>query len=117
VLVEDIHDWFENAAESPFMTLNFKYRDGMGQKVPSVQHVDDTARIQTVSEQENPRYHRCINEFKKLTGASMVLNTSFNRRIEPIVCSIENAIETFLKTPIDYLVANDFVASKNGKKD
>ena len=117
VLYEDTADWFEDAADSAFMTLNFKYKDGMGEKVPSVRHTDNTARIQTVHEDENPRYHRCISEFKKLTGASMIMNTSFNRRIEPIVCSIENAIETFLKTPIDYLVASDFVVSKNGKKD
>jgi len=115
VLYEDVGDWFENAADSEFMTLNFKYKNGMGDKVPSVKHVDNTARIQTVHEDENPRYYRCISEFKKLTGSSMVMNTSFNRRIEPIVCSIDHAIETFLKTPIAYLVAGDFIARKNGK--
>nr|HDM59104.1 hypothetical protein [Bacillota bacterium] len=55
VLYEDVGDWFENAADSAFMTLNFKYRDGMGDKVPSVKHIDNTARIQTVHEDENPR--------------------------------------------------------------
>jgi len=116
VLEEKLGEWFESPAESPFMTLNFRYRKGKGDRVPAVQHVDDTARLQTVSEDENPRYHRMISQFEKLSGVPMVLNTSFNRRIEPIVCSIDDAITTFKKTPIEYLVAGDFVAVKESRR-
>lgn len=76
------------------------------EKIPAVTHVDETSRVQTVSKDTNPRYHKLLNEFGKITKIPILLNTSFNVQ-EPIVCTPEEAIRTFLKTKIDYLVIND----------
>ena len=80
--------------------------------IPAVTHVDGTSRIQTVRQEVNPKYHRLIKEFEKLTGVPIVLNTSFNDS-EPIVCSPQDAVNTFLKTKIDYLVIGNFLVSKD----
>jgi carbamoyltransferase len=80
--------------------------------LPSITHVDYSARIQTVSRDVNPRYWTLINEFKKQTGYGMVVNTSFNVRGEPIVCTPEDAYRCFMRTEMDYLVMGDFVLDK-----
>jgi len=103
VLLEDLGDWFEDAVASPFMTFTFRFRPNQAQRVPGVVHTDGTARIQTVDEQGNPAYCALIREFKRRTGIPMVLNTSFNRRHEPIVCTPGQAIDTYLATDMDCL--------------
>jgi carbamoyltransferase len=86
--------------------------DEMKETIPAVTHVDGTARIQTVSHTHAPRYWSLINEFKTLTGVPVVLNTSFNVKGEPIVCTPEDAVRCFLKTDLDYLVLGDTICSR-----
>jgi carbamoyltransferase len=87
------------------------YRKGI---IPAVTHVDGTARIQAV--QKDTKYYRLIEEFEKLTGVPVVLNTSFNDQ-EPIVCNPEDAVKTFLKTRIDYLVIGNFIVSRGEQNE
>jgi carbamoyltransferase len=80
--------------------------------LPAITHVDYSARIQTVDRERNPRLHRLLQEFKKLTGCPVLVNTSFNVRSEPIVCTPEDAYVCFMRTGIDVLVLDDFVLLK-----
>ena len=116
VLEERTKDWFErncNSLSARFMLFAFKTKDSKKKLIPSVIHVDGTSRVQTVSENFNPRYYWMIRAFEDLTGVPLVLNTSFNSR-EPIVCSPEDAVRTFVKNKMDYLVLGNFLASRNG---
>ena len=81
-------------------------------KIPAVTHVDYSARLQTVNKETNPRYYSIIDEFKKLTGCSVVVNTSFNVRGEPLVNSPEDAYRCFMFTDIDVLVVGNFILLK-----
>ena len=81
--------------------------------IPAITHVDYSARIQTVHKETNPRYYDLINEFKKNTNCPVLVNTSFNVRGEPIVCSIEDAFNCFMGTNLDLLVIEDFVLFKD----
>jgi carbamoyltransferase len=80
--------------------------------LPSITHVDYSARIQTVSREDHAVYYDLISEFKKLTGCSVVVNTSFNVRGEPIVCTPEDAYRCFMRTNMDYLVVENFILDK-----
>ena len=80
--------------------------------VPAITHVDYSARIQTVHQETNPKYHALIKEFKKITDCPVLVNTSFNVRGEPIVCSIEDAYNCFMGTNLDILVVEDFILRK-----
>jgi carbamoyltransferase len=80
--------------------------------VPAITHVDNSARVQTVHKTTNPKFHRLITEFKRLTGVGMVINTSFNVRGEPPVCSPDDAIRCFLATDMDVLVMQNVVLLK-----
>ena len=81
--------------------------------MPAITHVDFSARIQTVHEETNPRFYHLLQEFKKRTGVGMLVNTSFNVRGEPIVCTPEDAFRCFMHTEMDYLVIENFVLAKN----
>ena len=83
--------------------------------VQSITHLDYSARIQTVHKETNPKYWELINEFKNLTGYGLVVNTSFNVRGEPIVCSPYDAYRCFMSTEMDFLVINNFVYEKRSK--
>ena len=83
----------------------------------AITHLDFSARIQTVSKTTNPRFWTLINEFKNITGYGVLINTSFNVRGEPIVCSPEDAYKCFMNTEMDYLVINDFFYSKKDQKN
>ena len=83
-------------------------------KVPGITHLDNTARIQTVSKEDNPKYHELISEFYKITDIPMVLNTSFNCQ-EPIVETPKEALYTFNKTKMDMVVINDYIVRKVGR--
>jgi carbamoyltransferase len=113
ILAEATGDWFEQNYPSPFMVLVYKTRLEKRAEIPAVNHVDDTGRLQTVEERVNPRYHRLISEFARLTDVPVVLNTSFNEN-EPIVMSPEQAVETFVKTRMDTLVLGNLVISQSG---
>lgn len=80
--------------------------------VPAITHVDGTARVQTVSREDNPLYWEMISHFERLTGVPMVLNTSFNDNNEPIVCTPEDAINCFRKTDVDALALGPFWVEK-----
>jgi carbamoyltransferase len=87
--------------------LNFKRSD-----IPAVTHLDYSARIQTVSRESKPDYYEIISEFEKLTGYAVIVNTSFNVRGEPIVCTPEDAYKCFMRTKMDVLVIEDFILHK-----
>jgi carbamoyltransferase len=84
--------------------------------IPAVTHVDYSARIQTVHETTNPRYHRLLKAFEKKTGYGVIVNTSFNVRGEPIVCSPEDAYRCFMRTEMDLLVLENCVLEKSRQK-
>jgi carbamoyltransferase len=112
VLQEDAGEWFENASYSPFMLFVYNVKADKADKIPAVRHVDGTARIQTVNRQQHPLYHDLLTEFKKLTGVPVLVNTSFNTRGEPIVCTPRDAIECFWTSPFDALIINSFLLEK-----
>lgn len=107
VLAERAADFFEINQPDPFMTLAPRVRTERRADIPAAVHVDGTARIQTVQQTANPRFHRLISEFGSLTGVPVLLNTSFNRQ-EPIVASPADAISCYLRTSMDVLVMNNF---------
>ncbi len=112
VLEEEAAAFFHADAPLPFMTVVCRVRDEKKNEIPAVTHVDGTARIQTVSRAHNARYWRLLTEFKALTGVPVLLNTSFNVKGEPIVCTPVDAVKCFLKTEIDHLVLGDTIASR-----
>ena len=133
VLREDVNDWFELNSDSPYMLLvaqvkkdkqiRMKIEDeklfGIEKlnikrsSIPAITHVDYSARVQTVHQETNPRYYDLIKEFKKNTNCPVLVNTSFNVRGEPIVCSVEDAFNCFMGTNLDILVIEDFILFKD----
>jgi carbamoyltransferase len=107
VLAEYAGEFFDIDQPDPFMTLAPRVRPDKIELIPAAVHVDGTARIQTVERQFNPRYYGVIEQFMKLTGVPVVLNTSFNKQ-EPIVARPEEAISCFLRTEMDTLVLGNF---------
>jgi len=107
VLAEHAADYFEISQPDPFMTLAPRVRPNKVDVIPAAVHVDGTGRVQTVERQSNPRYYGVIEEFMKLTGVPVLLNTSFNKQ-EPIVARPEEAISCFLRTGMDILVLGNF---------
>jgi len=109
ILDEYVGEWFENTYPSPFMLLVYKFREEKRALVEAVCHVDQTGRLQTVSREIQPRYWQIIDEFRKLTGVPILLNTSFNED-EPMVCSPADAVKCFQATHMDVLVLGDYLA-------
>ena len=85
--------------------------------LPSITHVDYSARIQTVNKETNPRYHSLISDFKAKTGYGVIVNTSFNVRGEPIVCTPEDAYRCLMRTEMDYLVIGNFIFDKKNQPE
>ncbi|HLD23986.1 MAG TPA: carbamoyltransferase [Sulfuricurvum sp.] len=135
VLREKLHEWFELETDSPYMLLvapvkrerclvmsedqqrlfGIEKINVPRSDIPAVTHVDYSARIQTVHPTTNPRYYDLLREFEKLTGCPLIVNTSFNVRGEPIVCTPEDSYRCFMRTEIDVLVIDDFVLYKNNQ--
>jgi len=113
VLEEEVSDYFEFEGKSPFMLLVANIRREKQNQVPAVSHVDGTARLQTVSKEENPTFYQLIKKFQERTGLPILLNTSFNTRGHPIVESPTDALWNFFHSEIDYLVMGNFVLSRN----
>jgi carbamoyltransferase len=113
ILAEATGEWFDQDYASPFMVLVYKTRTGKRAELAAVNHVDDTGRVQTVERDVEPRYYRLIEEFGRLTGVPVLLNTSFNEN-EPIVMTPTEAIDTFSKTKMDVLVLGNYVLRRNG---
>lgn len=115
VLRESLEDWFDLAVDSPYMSLVADVLPD--RKIPAVTHVDGSARIQTVDRETNPRYHALLKAFEMRTGCPVLLNTSFNVRDEPIVCSPEDAFRCFMGTEIDVLIAGNCLLLKEEQHD
>ena len=113
ILEDEAPNYLENYHPSPFMLLTFKVKEDKKKDLIAATHVDDTVRPQTVNEKINPRYYKLIQHFQKLTGIPAVLNTSFNDKGEPMVCSPKDAIRTFYSTGMDVLVIGDYLIEKN----
>jgi carbamoyltransferase len=114
VLEEDCGKYFDCAYPNPYMLLVYNINPEYLGKLPAITHVDNSVRIQTVNETENPEMRELLKAFKDETGYSVLVNTSFNIRGEPIVCSPYDAIRSFAVADIDYLVMGDFVVAKKG---
>ena len=132
ILREDVSEWFEIDIDSPYMLIvadvvkNKRRKISDDEKslfgidklnvprseIPAVTHVDYTARIQTVHKETNPRYHAIILKFKEITGCPVLVNTSFNVRGEPIVCTPEDAFRCFMGTELDMLVVGNMILHK-----
>ena len=132
VLRERVSEYFEMDCDSPYMLLVAPVQPALRTAmtaeqqqlfgidklnlsrsvIPAVTHIDYSARVQTVSSEDHPTYHALIEEFERLTGCGVLVNTSFNVRGEPIVCTPEDAYTCFMRTEIDHLVLDDFVLSK-----
>jgi carbamoyltransferase len=111
VTADRCSEFFELTEESPFMSLVAQVRPEK-RVIPAVTHVDGSARIQTVDRATNPLFYDLIAEFDRLTGMPVIINTSFNVRGEPIVCSLEDAYRCFIQTGMDYLVLGSFLLDK-----
>jgi carbamoyltransferase len=112
-LAERAHEYFQPAHSSPFMILTFDVVPEMRSVIPAVTHADNSARVQTVRRDVNPLYWQLISEFEKLTGVPVVMNTSFNLRGEPIVCTPKDAIRTFYSSGLDFLVLGNHIVAKD----
>ncbi|MBN2423493.1 MAG: carbamoyltransferase [Calditrichaceae bacterium] len=137
VLADKVHEYFGIDRESPYMLLvapvkqdkkmeiseEDNLKSGLNKLsvkrsvIPAVTHVDYSARIQTVSEKTIPLYYKLISEFEKLTGCPVIINTSFNVRGEPIVCTPLEAFNCFVKTEMDYLVLGNFIIDKRQQRE
>jgi carbamoyltransferase len=136
VLAEKASDYFEIDCKSPYMLLVAPVRENLRllftpqqqqlfgieklkvlrSTIPAVTHVDYSARIQTVHSETNPRYHKLICHFEQKTDCGMLVNTSFNVRGEPIVCTPEDAYRCFMRTEMDYLVLENFLLAKSDQQ-
>jgi carbamoyltransferase len=112
VLAEHGGEYFQDYQPSPYMERTLRFRDDVLDRVPGVVHVDRTGRLQTVTREENLRYHRLISCFHALTGVPVLLNTSFNVMGKPIAHSVEDAISVFYTSGIDVLVIENHLVAK-----
>jgi len=113
-LADKAKEWFDLDCDSPYMLLVAPVREGK-RTIPSVTHVDNSARIQTVTRAESPLYYDLIREFEKITGVPVVINTSFNVRGEPIVCTPHDAYLCFMRTNMDQLVIGHYLLDKKAQ--
>lgn len=112
ILDECKEEYFENAVYSPFMLTALQVKKDKRTVVPAIVHIDGSSRPQTVSKNVNRKFWNLISNFNKLTGVPVVLNTSFNGPGEPIVCSPQDALQTFNNSGLDHLIINDCLLSK-----
>jgi len=112
VLAEEAAAWFRDADDSPFMLFVHEVRPDQADRIPAVRHVDGTARIQTIARAQNPRYYDLLRAFQARTGVPVLVNTSFNTRGEPIVCTPRDAVECFWASPLDALAIGQFLLEK-----
>lgn len=117
MLWEDAEKYLVNGFDAKFMILTFAATEMAQKQVPAIVHVDGTCRPQVVCEASNPRYYKLLMEFKKIAGVGTLMNTSFNVKGEPIVCSPLDAIRTFSSTGMDALVIGSFILQKNKSND
>ena len=109
-------EMFASCHPAPFMTFTFKVNDEWKSRVPEVVHQDGTARAQALKRESHPRYYELMEEMEKLTGNGVVLNTSLNRRGEPMVCSPRDALDMFFGSDLQYLIMEDILVVKDASK-
>ncbi|HVQ36274.1 MAG TPA: carbamoyltransferase C-terminal domain-containing protein, partial [Pyrinomonadaceae bacterium] len=112
VLAEKAGEYFDTAVELPHMTMTVDVVEHKRSEIPVATHEDGTARIQTVNREQNPRFYEVLEAFDKLTGTPVIINTSFNDNLEPIVESPDDALKCFYNTGMEVLVMGDFVVVK-----
>jgi hypothetical protein len=112
VLREDVQLFFEDDMEGPYMLIINKIRAEWKERISEVVHVDGTCRVQTVTADWNPKYHKLLNEFKRMNGISVLLNTSFNGVRMPIVETPDDALRFFYSGKLDYLVIQDLIITR-----
>jgi carbamoyltransferase len=137
VRAEKVDEWFEQDRPSPYMLIVAPVKEDKRipmteeeqqlfgieklnvprSQIPAVTHVDYSARIQTIHEDTNPRYYRLIKAFEDKTGCPVLINTSFNVRGEPIVCTPEDAYRCFMRTEMDYLVIENYLLKKSDQPE
>lgn len=117
VPLEDVNIYFEHEGPSPYMMFVKPVKNEWRNKLPSVTHFDGTARLQTVSRESNEKLWKLLNEFKRISGCSVIINTSFNIKDEPIVNTPEDACRCFMNTGIDYLIAGNIILSKSAANE
>jgi len=113
ILNEYTQDYFYINQESPHMLITTKVKENKFQDIPSVIHIDNSARIQTVTAENNPKFRKLLEAFYAKTRCPVLLNTSFNVKGQPIVNSPDDAIRCFLSTNIDVLAIGDFLTVKD----
>lgn len=115
ILRDSVAEWFETDYDVPFMLQVYQIREEKRASIPAVTHVNGSGRLQTVTENQNPRYYRLIRAFGELSGVPILLNTSFNEN-EPVVCRPQEALDCFLRTQMDVLVMGDWFISRQDDK-
>ncbi|MBN2134616.1 MAG: carbamoyltransferase [Acidobacteria bacterium] len=116
VLKEKTSKYFDIDIDAPYMLLIPQVRKEWQKKLPAITHVDGTARLQTVDKETNPKYHALLSSFEKKAGVPVVLNTSFNVRGEPIVCTPEDAYSCYMRTGIDALVVGNCILTEKNQE-
>jgi len=109
ILSEAADEYLENVRHDPFMILSFRVKKEKWKEIPSVVHIDGTTRPQTVRKEDNPKYYKLIKEFGKISGTPVVLNTSFNDKEEPLVCSPKDALSCLKRTNLDFLAMGNYL--------
>jgi carbamoyltransferase len=109
---EEAGKWFIGGNTSPFMMFVHRVQPDKAERIPAVRHVDGTARIQTISRRQFPRFYELIKAFQARTGVPVLINTSFNTNGKPIVCTPGDAVECFWTSPLDALVIGAYLVEK-----
>lgn len=112
--VEAAPDYFDSFTDAPFMIMAFPANERLSKEAPAAVHVDGTARVQLVHAETLPRYHQLLKAFERRTGVPVLLNTSFNVKGEPIVCTVRDALRTFWSTGLEVLACGDLLIRKPG---
>ncbi len=112
VLEEEAGNWFVNAGAAPFMVFVYQVAPDKAERIPAVRHIDGTARVQTINRAQHAEYYDLVRAFGERTGVPVLINTSFNTRGEPIVCTPRDAVESFATTPLDALAIGSFLLEK-----
>jgi carbamoyltransferase len=116
VIEERAHEWFDGQGKgnicAPFMLFVYDVLPHRAQKIPAVRHIDGTARVQTIRRDQHPLYYDLLAAFEKRTGVPVLVNTSFNTRGEPVVCTPRDAVESFWTSPLDALVIGSYLVEK-----
>ena len=113
MILVDILKIREKHVNSKFMTLTFNCKKELHKIAPAIVHVDMTARPQIIEKKSNPKIYKILNEYKKITGCGVLINTSFNMHEEPIVNSIDDAFRAFVSSKIDYLIVGKRIFKNN----